>query len=404
MPKKILFISYDGLTDPLGQSQILPYLIGLANKGYEIQIISAEKEERFQAHEIEIREKIKNVNIHWAYTHYTNRPPLLSTFLLVNRIKMLAHNFYSINHFDIVHSRSLIPAMIGLSLKRKYKSKLIFDIRGFWVDERVEGGLWNLRNPIFRLLYNFFKKKEKQLFLSADGIVSLTNNAKNFIQNHYKTEAQFAVIPCSVDVNHFDFSSISIDSKKQLRASLGIEESDFVLIYIGSLGTRYLLNEMIRFFKVLKNQRENAKMLFVSNSPKELILKEAEIEKVDIEDVIITSSNYQEIPKFINIADAGIFFIYTGFTGKAVSPTKQSELLAMGVPIVANKGVGDIETILQDQGLGVVLADFEDNSMAAAAKQLLQTDYNRENIRTKAKELFALDKAVETYSQLYAKL
>src|SRR5690606_13175424 len=98
------------------------------------------------------------------------------------------------------------------------------------------------------------------------------------IQDNYKTKAQFAVIPCSVDVNHFDFSSISIDSKKQLRASLGIEESDFVLIYVGSLGTRYLLNEMIRFFKVLKNQRENAKMLFVSNSPKELILKEVEVE------------------------------------------------------------------------------------------------------------------------------
>jgi len=404
MPKKILFISYDGLTDPLGQSQILPYLIGLANKGYEIQIISAEKEERFQAHEIEIREKIKNVNIHWAYTHYTNRPPLLSTFLLINRIKKLAHNFYSINHFDIVHSRSLIPAMIGLSLKRKYKSKLIFDIRGFWVDERVEGGLWNLKKPVYKLLYRFFKLKEKQLFEFADGIVSLTKNAQNYIQDNYKTKAQFAVIPCSVDSSHFDYSTIPIESKKQLRASLGIEESDFVLVYVGSLGTRYLLNEMIRFFKVLKNQRENAKMLFVSNSPKELILKEVEIEKVDIEDIIITSSNYQEIPNYINIADAGIFFIYTGFTGKAVSPTKQSELLVMGIPIVANKGVGDSEAILQDQDLGVMLADFEENSMTAAAKQLLQTDYNKEYIRSKAKELFALDKAVETYSQLYTKL
>ena len=32
MEKQILYISYDGITDPLGQSQILPYIIGLTKK------------------------------------------------------------------------------------------------------------------------------------------------------------------------------------------------------------------------------------------------------------------------------------------------------------------------------------------------------------------------------------
>ena len=76
----------------------------------------------------------------------------------------------------------------------------------------------------------------------------------------------------------------------------------------------------------------------------------------------------------------------------------------MGIPIVANKGIGDSEAILQDQDLGVMLADFEENSMTAAAKQLLQTDYNKEYIRKKAEEFFALDIAVEAYSNLYIRL
>ena len=38
-----VYLSYDGLTDPLGQSQVLPYIIGIKQKGYNVTIISFEK-------------------------------------------------------------------------------------------------------------------------------------------------------------------------------------------------------------------------------------------------------------------------------------------------------------------------------------------------------------------------
>ena len=41
--KNILYLSYDGMTDPLGQSQVLPYLIGLTKEGFTFHIISFEK-------------------------------------------------------------------------------------------------------------------------------------------------------------------------------------------------------------------------------------------------------------------------------------------------------------------------------------------------------------------------
>lgn len=400
----MLYITYDGLTDPLGQSQILPYLKGLALKGHEIQIISVEKKDRFQTNEVTVREQIKGLNIHWAYTKYTNKPPFLSTFMVIKRMKKLAHAFYSINHFDIIHCRSLIPAMIGLSLKKQYGSILIFDIRGFWADERVEGGLWNLKNPTYRLLYHFFKQQEKKLFEAADGVVSLTENAKEYIQDRFKTEAQFAVIPCSVDIHHFNYNRISREELNKINTKLGLKQEDYVLVYIGSLGTRYLLKEMFQFFNALKKQKAEAKMLFVSQTPTDFILKEAKKQEINEADVLITASTYHEMPKYINLADAGIFFIHAGFTGKAVSPTKQSELLAMGLPLVTNAGVGDSESIIQDHELGVVLQDFDDNSLAAAVKQLLQSNYDKVRIRNKAIELFALQTAVDKYDDLYDKI
>ena len=44
--KKVLFIAYDGLTDPLGQSQIIPYLAGLSKANYQFTILSVEKKQR----------------------------------------------------------------------------------------------------------------------------------------------------------------------------------------------------------------------------------------------------------------------------------------------------------------------------------------------------------------------
>ena len=44
--KQILYITYDGLTDPLGQSQVLPYIVALSAAGYKFTIVSFEKKQR----------------------------------------------------------------------------------------------------------------------------------------------------------------------------------------------------------------------------------------------------------------------------------------------------------------------------------------------------------------------
>src|SRR5689334_3846106 len=41
---RALYISHIGMTEPLGQSQVLPYLVGLAKRGAQIEILSFEAE------------------------------------------------------------------------------------------------------------------------------------------------------------------------------------------------------------------------------------------------------------------------------------------------------------------------------------------------------------------------
>ena len=78
--KHIIYLTYDGITDPLGQSQILPYLCGLVHKEkFKITLVSFEKTENYKENKTLILEITKKNNIKWIPLKYSKRPPILST-------------------------------------------------------------------------------------------------------------------------------------------------------------------------------------------------------------------------------------------------------------------------------------------------------------------------------------
>ena len=148
MTKNVLYLSYDGMTDPLGQSQVLPYIIGLSKKGYKFHLVSFEKPNRFTQNRKVIERICFENEIEWHPLIYTKRPPLLSTIWDVRKMKRISKKIHKKYQVDMVHSRSYISALVALSFKKKYRIPFLFDMRGFWADERVDGKIWNLNNPI----------------------------------------------------------------------------------------------------------------------------------------------------------------------------------------------------------------------------------------------------------------
>jgi hypothetical protein len=158
-PKKnnrILYLTYDGLNDPLGQSQILPYLCGLSDKGYSITIISFEKQTIPGKNKQEIINQCKGHHIEWIPLNYHKHPAVLSTLYDLLQLRRVIKKLLGEKEFGIVHCRSYITSLAGLWLKKKYKLKFIFDMRGFWADERVEGEIWNIKNPLYKIIYKYF--------------------------------------------------------------------------------------------------------------------------------------------------------------------------------------------------------------------------------------------------------
>lgn len=403
---KVLYISYDGMTDPLGQSQVIPYLGGLVKKGCEIHILSAEKKAVFENRQNYIAELLKKAEIFWHPIFYTKKPPVLSTVKDIFTLIRTAKKLHKENQFDIVHCRSYISAFAGLSLKKKFNVKFLFDMRGFYADERVDGNLWPQSNFVYKSVYRFFKRREKVFFKEADHTVSLTYAGERVIRTKFGfPEIPIEVIPCCADLNHFNYHKTDAEKVKKFGEELGIADSDFVLSYLGSVGTWYMPDEMMQFFKILKQKYTNAKFLFITRDEPSVIHSAAERNEVNINDLIIKAANREDVPTLISLSTASMFFIKPVFSKKASSPTKLAELLGMGIPVICNAGVGDIDKFVPENKLGILISQMNEKGFAEAVEkvdELLKTD--PEHLRNVSQKLFSLETGTERYFNIYKKL
>ncbi|OJJ23909.1 hypothetical protein BKI52_06045 [marine bacterium AO1-C] len=401
---KILYLSYDGMTDPLGQSQVLPYLLELSKLGYQITLLSTEKAHNFELRAATIRGLLEehrkqnpNAVLDWHYISYTKKPPVLSTLKDIRVLRKKAFQLHRTHQFDVVHCRSYVTSLVGLRMKKKFGVRFIFDMRGFWANERVDGGLWNLKNPVFRVVYNYFKKKERQFLVAADYTISLTKNAKDEIQNWpgcRKTPIE--VIPCCVDTELFDYQQVN---------RFLLPEHPLTISYLGSIGTWYMLEEMLRFFKRLLLFYPNAQFQFITTEPPHLIYKEAQKLQIPEAQISVEKAERKEVPQKLAQSDVSLFFIKPLYSKKASSATKMGEILAMGIPIITNDDVGDHKMLFEKYQFGSLIGKFDDATFDYAIDQLPTTrNIAKEKLRNAALEYYSLKKGVNLYDEVYKKV
>lgn len=397
---QVLFLTYDGLTDPLGQSQILPYLGRLALKGYKISIVSFEKS--CNAHlRSEIRTICDEHGIVWHPMIYHKRPSILSTVFDLWRAWRVTSSLLQKYRFGVVHCRSYLMAMIGLRMKNKYKVPFIFDMRGFWIEERLDGGLWTLNNPIGKVMYRFFKRQEQRFFQHADQIVCLTEKAAQIIAQ-LGAAGPITVIPCCVEKALFDPKKIDAGRRTQLLDRLRLKQR-FVIMYLGSVGTWYMLDEMLDFFQVAQRKIPNAKFLIVSNDSALKISKIVKARGLDSQDVVVTKSRRCDVPLFLSLAHFSIFFIKPRFSKQGSSPTKLAESLSMSVPVIANAGIGDIDRLFSENNFGLLVHGFTKDEYQRTVDSMMK--YQKAiNLSGDAAQKFSLELGVASYERIYRSL
>ncbi|MFN5417379.1 MAG: glycosyltransferase [Flavobacteriia bacterium] len=409
MDVNVLYISYDGMTDALGQSQVLPYLFGISREGYKIHLISFEKEVNFQHLGDYIHNVCSESNISWYPQKYTKNPPVFSTVWDIYKMGRLAKKLHRKHNFKIVHCRSYTSSIIGLKLQQKYGVKFLFDMRGFWVDERVDGGQWDLSKFLYKNIYSYFKKKEFELFSSCDQCVSLTENGKTELLSwklNRKNELPVNVIPCCADLSHFDYKRITPEIKEIYRKKYNVQENDLAVCYLGSLSTVYMFDQVLNVIAELEKKYSNLKFLVFTHEDITLVNKYISESPVKhTKNITIDSLTRNDVPNALSICDYSIFFCKPTYSRKGTSPTRLAELIACGVKVISNTNIGDTETHIKENNLGYVFNGFETEDIQQFVTKFdLSKDFPKDNLHQTAEKLFSLNEGVKKYLAIYKKL
>lgn len=389
---KILYITYDGILEPLGQSQVLAYQEQLS-KDFDIFLFSYEKPSDISNISLysSIQNRISQSSIKWIYRKYHKSPSVLATFY--DLVAGVFHCSYIVwkNKIKIIHARSYPPALIAIVLKKFFGIKFIFDMRGFWADERVDGSLWKRNSMVFKIT----KALEKRFILNADHIVSLTHVAVDEINKFPYIEnisLPISVIPTCVDLDKF------------LPRSRTASPNEFTLGYLGTVGTWYLFEETVRAFAIFLSIKPKAKILIVNKGEHDFIISTLLNYNVPLSSVEIKSADHSQVPHLIRSMDATIFFLKPLFSKQAAAPTKLGEFLASGVPCLTNEGVGDMASIINTNNIGKTINEFTDEAIRGGIFELIQLA-NQKDIISRcvqvAEKSFSLKKGVVKYADIY---
>jgi glycosyltransferase involved in cell wall biosynthesis len=405
--RRVLFISYNGMLDPLGQTQVIPYLRELAARGVQFTLLSFERPKAFEpegvAQSEQLREKLKSQGIEWHWLPYHQRPSVPATIYDVLVGLRKASSLVKRNRIEMVHARGHIPATIALGLKRRFGIKMIFDLRGLMAEEYVDAEHWREGGVPYRIT----KAAERRILASTDAIVTLTERIWPIIKEWDGLRGRAVhheVIPCCVDLSLFRFSD---EERQRRRTELGLDNR-FTLVYSGSLDGWYLTEKMADFFAGFLQQKPDAHLLWLTTGSHDRVRQLMQSRNVKSDNFSVLSIAPAAVPSYLAAADAGLAFIKRCVSKIASSPTKNGEYLACGLPLIINAGVGDSDSLINDWKAGVLIEDFTDKDYAAAGRSIeaiVAKPDVRSSARAVAEQLFDLNAiGAKRYAALYERV
>jgi radical SAM superfamily enzyme YgiQ (UPF0313 family)/glycosyltransferase involved in cell wall biosynthesis len=404
--KRVLYLSYNGLLEPIAPSQVIPYLEILARHDYDFTLLTYEKKKDLlktgRARLKAMQEDLRSKGIVWKYLRYHKRPSFLAK--IYDLLKGALYSLSIILRKDIrlVHVRGITPGIIAMSLSRIVGFKILFDSRGFLAEEYVGGGLWKEGGLNYRLV----KKTEERMLKKADAVTVLTRKHLEINKGIGSLEYRnipMDVVPCCVDTRRFYHDAAK---REEIRNEMGLTDK-FVLMYPGKIGTFYLLNEMFDFYSNLRGELPNASFLILTNDDTAAAVKMAKEKGLLSGIVFLSGLGFDEMPRYIRAADAGIFFI-NPYKKIGSSPIKMGEFLASGIPVVINPGIGDTEEIVYENRVGVVAKELNIKGYREAVAELITLKNENEDLTSRcmatANRLLSLDMGADKYLNLYERL
>ena len=387
-----LYLTRNGLLEPLGQSQVFAYLRGLS-RDYRITLITYEKDEDWidTTRITAARMECDRLGIRWLPQRFRPQPKVIAPALSMLRMVWLVRRKVKEHGVRLIHARSYIPAAVAMIVGRVIGVPFLFDMRALWPEELITAGRLRRRSILHRLIV----VAERICLRRAGAVVSLTHAAINHLNRVYPDEMAgqtVVVIPTCADLDRF----VPVIRRPERRV-------------IGCLGTVlsgwFRLDWLASFLTIVaERDPETHFELTTRDDPKRV--RAAIDSNGRLGDRLrIISSKPENVHRVVQGQVASVMFFTDGLSKLGSSPTRMAEILGCGLPIIANNGVGDVTRIVKDYRVGVLARGPDGQSMNAAwteLQQLLKDPDLSRRCRKVAEELFSLDVGTAAYARLYA--
>lgn len=391
----ILYLTRNGLLEPLGQSQVWPYIRSLSSS-YKITVVSFEKPvDLCDSKRMHYMSALcRQHHVKWIPLSFRSKPRVLAPILgLAALFFVTILQFISSAPPRLIHARSYVPCAIALIINYLFRTPFIFDMRALWPEELITAQRVSRGSFLHRLLVLL----ERSCLASANAVVCLTNASVAYLKSTYPQELKgkpLVVIPTCVDLERF--TPTTLDPSAPL--------------VIGCVGTLlsgwFRLDLLHAFFSAVARIHPSAHFELISREDPSEIHAALNPSPSWIDRLTIKCSLPEDIPSLLHSHSASAMFYAGGSISElGRSPTRMAEVLASGRPVIVNTGIGDVEHVIRSNRVGILLSGTSRIDMDVSAKELLALlkDQNLSfRCRRTAQQHFSLGGGVDAYSAIYS--
>lgn len=390
-----LYLTRNGLLEPLGQSQVMGYLRGLS-RDYAITLITYEKPEDWAdtAAMARARADCAAHGIRWLPQRFRPQPKIIAPALSMMRMIWLVRREVRREAIRLIHTRSYIPAAVALVVSRMTGVPFLFDMRALWPEELITAGRLRRGSWIHRAITG----AERACLAKSAAVISLTHAAVAHLRSVYPTELKnqrLVVIPTCADLDRFT-PAADKRTGPTVHGCIGT-------VLSGWFRTYWLASWM----GVAASRDPNARFEIVTRDDAVRVRATLDPAHELAGRLSIGPRSSGEMPDAVRAHDLSVMFFTDGLSKLGSAPTRLAEVLGCGLPVVANDGVGDVADIVRKNNVGVIVEGASKAHMEAAfdALQTLMQDPDLPGrCRATAEAVFSLETGTNAYRELYASI